>query len=1019
MSEFPEPDPIPRADPGAVQEGDEVASPEATVPAPEAAVPSREEEADPRPAAQQVPDEAAIQADETSDPNVRIEYALAVRAQGSIEAPQARFGDIDDAKLYAPGAMVPKFNWFTRAFAHVMFRRVAFDERHQQTLRDADRDGNLVIAMNHHSKLDYLYFNYAFLRFGLPRVFFCSKMSLTGFRPLWRQMAHGFKRLFRRFDRRLNNTELLTYGIERKRPALIFLKRRGIWPWATGEAAGNTYLKTVLALQKDRIATSLAKGNGRPMPIRVVPQLLVWSQDPDRYRRSRLRSLVFGDPDAPGPARKVINFVLNRRRAFVQLGRPIDLVDFLERQPDNATPDQLARQLRYEIHKSLNREERVIKGPILKPAKRLREEILRTREMGKSMNALAEQLGKPPEQVEAKISKYIKEIAADFSISYIEFMCIMLTVVLDRIYSEVVPDLKGLEGVREAARKGPLVLLPCHRSHVDYLVLSYLFYANGLIPPHIAAGANLNFFPMGHIFRRSGAFFIRRSFKDNPQYSLAFREYLRKLIKEGYWIEFFLEGGRSRTGKMLPPKYGMLRRIVDAIESGAAPDVHFVPIYVGYEQIIEERAYSRELAGEAKKKENITQLLRTTKVLWSRYGRLYVNFGKPFSCREALDAAALPPDRSPADHDRFVRRLAYQVMRGINRVALITPSAAVAMALLIHPQRGLRRERLLARVGFILEMAQLKAAPLSKTLQHALKIHRQEVAAAMQEMREAGLRDQAVSLGEDSPLAKARGNAVVEAVDEALTHLIAKKQVHRHSFESDPTAETDADIIYTPVPARRISLDYYKNNIVHLFVDEAILAAAIRANMEGGKAPVDKVREDSRTLSEMFKHEFVYEPSEGFDTRFETVLKRGEETGFLIDAIEPDGSRVISVEPRAQPTLLLMHRVLAPWIEGYWVVARSLAKLAETTAEKDFLRKSQKGARLDYEEGRISCPEAGNTVTFKNAIMRLTELEFAKRTKKGRETLLGLGREAVENPEALTELAENLRRFFTFPWSVG
>src|SRR5690606_28085461 len=159
---------------------------------------------------------------------------------------------------------------------------------------------------------------------------------------------------------------------------------------------------------------------------------------------------------------------------------------------------------------------------------------------------------------------------------------------------------------------------------------------NGLVPPHIAAGKNLNFFPVGRIFRRAGAFFIRRSFKDNKGYTLAFREYLKKLVQEGYWIEFFLEGGRSRTGKMLTPKFGMLKVIVDAIKSGAAPDLHFVPVYVGYEQVIEEKAFSRELGGAEKKKENLGALISATKVLWAKYGRLYVSFGEPISCRQAL-----------------------------------------------------------------------------------------------------------------------------------------------------------------------------------------------------------------------------------------------------------------------------------------------------------------------------------------------------------------------------------------------
>ena len=191
--------------------------------------------------------------------------------------------------------------------------------------------------------------------------------------------------------------------------------------------------------------------------------------------------------------------------------------------------------------------------------------------------------------------------------------------------------------MRKAAKKAPLVIVPTHRSHVDYLVISYVFYNRGLIPPHIAAGINLSFFPLGYIFRRCGAFFIRRTFKDNPVYGMTFRHYLRKILKEGHWVEFFPEGGRSRTGKVLPPKLGMLRELLDAVADGVREDVYFCPVSISYEKVVEENAYRKELSGGAKKSESVGGVLKATKVLVTKHGRLSLRFAEPISTRDFLN----------------------------------------------------------------------------------------------------------------------------------------------------------------------------------------------------------------------------------------------------------------------------------------------------------------------------------------------------------------------------------------------
>ncbi|TNF28032.1 MAG: hypothetical protein EP329_18545 [Deltaproteobacteria bacterium] len=958
----------------------------------------------------QAPSEAPATAagDDTapSDPSADrpVEEALVAHArERRLARPPQRRSDLDDKRVLNTSGMLERRNLLTRMLSHLAFRKVGFDERHVRTIRDQARDADLVYVMNHHSLLDYLYFNYVFLRVGLPLVYFTNKISMVPFRPLLRMAVYGLRRLFRYYKHRLEPTERLAYGLERGRPALIFLKTRTLWPWVP-EKLDNTFLETVLEAQRERIAA--AGPDERPRPIHVIPQLLVWTLNPDRYRKS-FWTTVFGNPEAPGRVRKVINFLLNRRRAFVQVGKPIDLVEFLATQRDDATLPELARALRFTIHQGLSIEERVIRGPVLKRSKRIREEILDSPRVKGAISAVARESGASEKALTKEIGGYLKEMAADFSMKYVEFMCMSMTVIFARLYSELVIDKEGLEKVREAGRKAPLILLPCHRSHVDYLVISYMFYANGLISPHIAAGKNLNFFPIGRIFRRSGAFFLRRSFKNNPHYALAFREYLRKLVKEGYWIEFFIEGGRSRTGKMLPPKFGMLKIIVDAIRDGAAKDVYLVPIYVGYEQVIEEGAFTRELRGGAKKKENITALLNATQVLWSKYGRLYVNFADPISCREALDRVGLADDDpSPKASDAFLHTLGYRVSHGINSVAMVTPSSLVASALLFHAKRGAAFSTILRRVGFLLEIAHMKGARLSKTLEHALKIHRQDIVAAKEELAASGLADQLLALGEQSPVARARGEAVQDAIAEALGNWQKNKILASHVFGED-------DVVWAVDPAHRINLDFYKNNIVHLLVPEAIMATAVRSTMEMGSTTVLRVMEGAAFLSRTFQYEFVFDPDRGFARAFRETLQGFEDGGLIRRTPGEDFSDVrIAITERGAETMALFHRVLLPWIEAYWLLATALDRQGhEPVSQAALVKEAQTVGERRYQVGDITCTEASSSVTFSHALDAYEGFGFLERTRKGREKLITCA-EAEDGEGPFAELAERLRTYF-------
>ena len=205
--------------------------------------------------------------------------------------------------------------------------------------------------------------------------------------------------------------------------------------------------------------------------------------------------------------------------------------------------------------------------------------------------------------------------------------------------------MSGLEKVTEYAKRNPIVLVPSHRSYFDFIILSsMLFYDRHLLPPHIAARENMAFGPFGFIWRKAGAFFLRRSF-DDPLYKSVFRTYVAYLIKEGFTQEFFIEGGRSRTGKTLAPRLGILSWNVEAFLASGRQDLYFVPIALTYERLVEEGAMVGELEGGAKTEESMLGLVRARRFLRLRFGSVFVNFGEPISLGDGprRPAPALQP----------------------------------------------------------------------------------------------------------------------------------------------------------------------------------------------------------------------------------------------------------------------------------------------------------------------------------------------------------------------------------------
>ncbi|MDY6845399.1 MAG: 1-acyl-sn-glycerol-3-phosphate acyltransferase, partial [Thermodesulfobacteriota bacterium] len=424
-------------------------------------------------------------------------------------------------------------------------------------------------------------------------------------------------------------------------------------------------------------------------PIIFVPLLVVYSKFSQKESRRGFKEIIEGDFENPSSLRRFMAFLRNYRNIMVRVCEPLDLFKFIESQVYD-DHDLLAFMLRRELIDRIDTEKKVIVGPVLKS----RQEIITTTLMDSGLKATMEKMeersGEDFEKVRRKAKDYLEEIAADYDPTYIKIWDTILTWILNNIYDGIIIDKEGLSKVREVSKKAPLVIIPSHKSHMDYLILSYIFLRNHMHPPFIAAGVNLSFWPLGRFFRKSGAFFMRRHFKGNRLYGKIFSTYVKILIKEGYSLEFFIEGGRSRTGKLVLPKYGLISLLLQAYDEGMCSDLFFVPVSIAYERVIEEKSYIKELEGNSKEREGLVSLIKSRKLLKKRYGKVYINFDNPISLKEHINCSISNYDNKKRGEKKIIcTKMAYRIVQSINKMTMVTPFSLVACALLSSYRRGI------------------------------------------------------------------------------------------------------------------------------------------------------------------------------------------------------------------------------------------------------------------------------------------------------------------------------------------
>ncbi len=814
---------------------------------------------------------------------------------------------------YEPNGIL---RWFYRRF----FSHLTVDEKWSGAVRDAASRGVVVYVMRSLSVLDFLCLDWLLKQFGLPIVRFVNDLGLWILEPF----GKGERRLSLR--RQIPEDRALETVVSSRASALLFLRK----PPALGRDTRKGE-----RIEVDLIRTLVEAQRKIAEPILLLPQTFVWSKLPPNKRRTLL-DLVFGPSEWPGRLRVFFQFLLNYRNALLRSGEPFDLKAFLESHQE-LTDTEAADKVRYALLRRIERERAVVIGPSAKTPFRIREEILRSPRVRKHIESAARTSKKSVPAMTREADKELRRLCASPDPIVVAMYHVVLDWIWHRIYDGLVIDKEGIERVRAAARTGNLILVPSHKSHIDYLVLSDVFYTNAMSTPLIAAGENLGFWPIGPVFRRGGAFFIKRSFKGKKLYTALVDAYIRKVMVEGFSIELFVEGGRSRTGKLLAPKLGLLSMIIDAALELRQRPTYFVPISVGYERIIEERSYVHELGGGEKKAENAVGLLNSSKTLRSRYGRLYIQFGEVLKFDDIVrevagvdaDTGELNRDLTPPQRRGLVQRVAHQITHEIDRVTIATPAALVATALLTNRHRGIVEKDLVEQARTLLSTLERLGAPLAP------------------------------------PILDANGQLREEAVRETIHLFLDAKLIVEHRADGTHSAEP----IYSVPHDRRLALEYYKNNILHFFVPNALIASALLLD---DTEPVSEtvLKERVRRLSRLFKFEFMYRADAPFDDIFEDALSgllAAGEVERLADHVRPAGGR-------AGHRLATYAELLRTYFESYRVALRGAELLLEAPlGRKEWLKKTLAIGQRMFLAGEIELGESLSRPKLETAIQALRD----------------------------------------------
>ena len=657
----------------------------------------------------------------------------------------------------------------------------------------------------------------------------------------------------------------------------------------------------------------------------IIPVSFIWGKHPDKQQS--LFKIIFSPSwRTSGSIKKLFKIIFHGRNLIIKFQKPLKVEKLINYSDSNKKNSQLlSRYLRALFRRS----KQAMLGPdishrgtmvkTLAKNIRVREEIKRQSKGRKSRKR----------RLVKKAYKYSREICSDLNYPIVRMLVRGFTWFWNSRYEGI--NIRNIEQIKNISKDNALVYVPCHRSHIDYCALTYILYENSLMLPQVAAGNNLNLPIIGGILRGAGAIFMRRSFMKNTIYSTVFFEYIRSLMLRGSSIEFFPEGGRSRTGMSLPPRPGLLSLILRSFASLKGQKVKIIPIYIGYEKVLEGQSYLSELSGSKKKRESLLDPFKVLKDFNDYLGNAYLNFGKPIDLDKFLDKNVSDDFHidSPLEKPEWLKPitslLGEKIIRSINSSVAVSSTSLFAISLLTEPTQALNADRLKKRISFYLSLINKSDAYKDIWL---TEINPEEIISKVEKLR------------------------------------FIKRQL------------IGSDSVYKPTPSEVAALSFYKNNISHVFMLYSLICESARY--------VEKIsKEDLYVLIEMIypiiSREYFLQSSHIEKKEIDNALKALLEEGVLASQ-EPDSYCKPNHNDEHFNKYLSLCNICEPSLKRFYIVMSVLWSQNNISNEKlqsdcDVIAKE-----LERLEG-WPYPEFSDKTKFQNFIELLIGERYVKKDK--------------------------------------
>jgi glycerol-3-phosphate O-acyltransferase len=797
------------------------------------------------------------------------------------------------------------------------YSRIKLDPEQKEKIIELSKEGVIVYVNRHKSNFEYLFLHTRYKKENLPFPEIGFDYHIWFWQP--------FSRILRML---LSKT---VFWVRHHRFANAYTDGYIGKEIANGRAAmlslvdEKGFTRRFVEAKTDPVEYLINLQAGMDKPVFLVPNLMFFSRNPLRSKPD-IFDLLFGTEEKPGRIRRLVTLVRYYGRVSVEVSEPLNLKSFLSVPGiQNLSILEQGLLIRRSLILQLDRHRQSVTGPMVRSRVELKESILTSTRLRKFMQNYAEKENIPVFKVYKKAEAYLEEIAAKQSKTVLDLFAGTLTWIFHAMFDGVSFNMNELKRVKQLAQKGTIIYVPCHKSHIDYLVLSYLLNRNQLPCPHIAAGKNLSFWPLGVLFRSSGAFFLRRSFKGKELYTKVFSEYIYRLVDEGSSIEFFVEGGRSRSGKLLRPKLGFLSILIDALKHGRSNDLIFIPTFIGYDRVIEEGAHVHEVEGGQKKKETFSQVLGARKFLKQRFGKIYIRFHDPLYLSSLLkDNGLLLGDIKLKKQMQFAQNIGYTILNAIDKVTVVTPQALIASAVLNCSKHKFAYCLVIAHVKSYMSYLKAQQVELAETL----------------------VRDHEY------------------AVKQVMEYYLNQKLIERVSGD-DAGHLTNCE--FRVSENRRALLEYYKNSCIAYFIPPAMTALSILA-VDSFRFTSGSLHENYRLLQKLFKKEFAYNAE--YAPEF---LVRKSIKAFINDEIvhpHPTLPDTYTLMPSGLHRLKYYAGFLKSYFESYLIVLNYFSgkqkKKAIEPAER--IKKIQALGNQMYKRGEIELPESLSKANYKNAV---------------------------------------------------